>query len=235
MENYNVNAYSTPGVSLDKQVSLVMKLVYVKMFLALLVTAFTAWVIGSNGAFILYMAQHSWVYWGLMLVELGMVFAISGAINKLNPMVASLLFYLFAVVNGAVFSIILSVYTFDSIFKTFLITAGVFGAMSVYGYFTTRDLTKFGTFLYMALWGLVIAIVVNIFWANSTLEWIVSIAGVLIFVGLTAWDTQKIKQMAAMTPNATDGRLATLGALSLYLDFINLFLYLLRFFGSSRD
>lgn len=233
MENFNVNAYNTP--TLDNQVSQVMKRVYVKMFLALLVTSFTAWIIGTSSTFIYYMATHSWVYWGLMLLELGMVIAISAALNKMSSAMATMLFYLFAVVNGAVFSIILSVYTTDSIFKTFLITAGVFGAMSVYGYFTDRDLTKVGTFLYMALWGLVIAIVVNIFWANNTLEWIISIAGVLIFVGLTAWDTQKIKQMAMQMPNATDGRLATLGALSLYLDFINLFLYLLRFFGNSRD
>ncbi|MEZ3589796.1 MAG: Bax inhibitor-1/YccA family protein [Muribaculaceae bacterium] len=233
MNNFNINAYDAPA--LDKQVSQVMKRVYVKMFLALLVTSFVAWIIGTSHQFLYFMVTHSWVYWGLMLAELGMVIAISAAINKMSSSVATLLFYLFAIVNGAVFSIILSVYTADSIFKTFLITAGVFGAMSVYGYFTERDLTKMGTFLYMALWGLIIAIVVNIFWANSTLEWIISIAGVLIFVGLTAWDTQKIKQMAAQMPNATDGRLATLGALSLYLDFINLFLYLLRFFGNSRD
>lgn len=233
MNNFNINAYDAPA--LDKQVSQVMKRVYVKMFLALLVTSFVAWIIGTSHQFLYFMVTHSWVYWGLMLAELGMVIAISAAINKMSSTVATLLFYLFAIVNGAVFSIILSVYTADSIFKTFLITAGVFGAMSVYGYFTERDLTKMGTFLYMALWGLIIAIVVNIFWANSTLEWIISIAGVLIFVGLTAWDTQKIKQMAAQMPNATDGRLATLGALSLYLDFINLFLYLLRFFGNSRD
>ncbi len=107
--------------------------------------------------------------------------------------------------------------------------------MSVYGYFTSRDLTKIGNFLFMALIGLIIASVVNIFWANSTLEWIVSIAGVLIFIGLTAWDTQSIKRMAENSGGFSVSRLATIGALSLYLDFINLFLYLLRFFGSSRD
>lgn len=232
MNNYDVNTY---GISLDKQVSQVMKRVYVKMFLALLVTAATAWIIGTNETFILYMAQHSWLYWGLMLAELGMVIGISGAINKMKSGLASSLFYLFAVVNGAVFSIILAVYSIDSIFKTFLITAGVFGAMSVYGYFTEKDLTKFGSFLRMALWGLIICIVVNIFMKSSTMDWIISFVGVVIFIGLTAWDTQKIKQMAMQMPDATDGRLATLGALSLYLDFINLFLYLLRFFGASRD
>ncbi len=234
MENYNINAYGS-SVALDKQVSQVMKRVYVKMFLALLVTAATAWIIGTSTPFIMYMAQNSWLYWGLMLVELGMVLGISGAINKMKTGLASTLFYLFAVVNGAVFSIILAVYSIDSIFKTFLITAGVFGAMSVYGYLTSKDLTKFGSFLYMALWGMIICIVVNLFMKSSTMEWIISLAGVAIFIGLTAWDTQKIKRMAVEMPDAGDGRLATLGALSLYLDFINLFLYLLRFFGSSRD
>lgn len=163
-----------------------------------------------------------------------MVFGISGAVNKISSPVATVLFYVYSLLNGVTFALIFAAYTPVSIFKTFLITAGVFGAMSVYGYFTNRDLTKIGSFLFMALIGLIIASVINIFWANSTLEWIVSIAGVLIFIGLTAWDTQKIKQMAQY--NAIEpSRLATIGALSLYLDFINLFLYLLRFFGSSRD
>jgi FtsH-binding integral membrane protein len=119
---------------------------------------------------------------------------------------------------------------------TFFITAGVFGAMSVYGYFTKSDLSKMGTYLMMALFGLIIASLVNMFFANSTLEWIISIVGVLIFVGLTAWDTQMVKRLAAsnLEPRMAD-KLATMGALNLYLDFINLFLYLLRIFGSSRD
>lgn len=145
------------------------------------------------------------------------------------------LFFLFAIVNGLTLSIIFVVYQIAAIFKTFLITAGVFGAMSIYGYFTTKDLTRIGSFLYMALFGLIILAVVNMFWANSTMEWIVSGLGVLIFIGLTAWDTQQIKQMAYADPSMANGRLATLGALSLYLDFINLFLYLLRFFGGNRD
>ena len=148
--------------------------------------------------------------------------------------VATGLFYLYAVLNGVVFSLIFCAYSFDSIFKTFLITAGVFGAMSVYGYFTSNDLTKIGSFLYMALFGLIICIVVNLFWSNGVLDWIISAAGVLIFIGLTAYDTQKVKEWAQSGAMA-DSRLATIGALSLYLDFVNLFLYLLRFFGSSRD
>ena len=237
MNYYQTDSY-TPQ-SLDAKVSAVMKNVYVKMFLGLLLTALVAWGVAatanSDTSFLVYMAQHRWVYWGLAIPELGLVLWISARLQKMSSAMATGLFFLFAVVNGLTFSMIFVVYNIAAIFKTFLITAGVFGAMSVYGYFTTRDLTKIGTFLYMALFGMLILIVVNIFWANSTLEWIVSAAGVLIFIGLTAWDTQRIKQMAYADPSMADGRLATLGALSLYLDFINLFLYLLRFFGGNRD
>ncbi len=146
-----------------------------------------------------------------------------------------MLFYLFAVVNGLMLFPIFMVYTHTSIAKTFFITAGTFGAMSIFGYTTSQDLTKWGSFLIMALIGLIVVSVVNIFAHSTTLEWIISGAGVLIFIGLTAWDTQQVKRMAAMAPAESTGRLATIGALSLYLDFINLFLYLLRFFGSSRD
>lgn len=222
------------GMPLELRVSQVMKRVYVKMTIGLLVTALAAW-IASGTNFVYYMARHSLVYWGLFIAEIVLVLAISGGISRMKSSTASGLFYLFAVINGLALSMIFVVYTGDSIFKTFLITAATFGAMSVYGYTTARDLTRIGTFLYMALWGMIAAIVINIFWANSTLEWVISIAGVLIFIGLTAWDTQKIKHMAMQMPSSTYGHLATLGALSLYLDFINLFLYLLRFFGNSRD
>lgn len=233
MNNYNIDAYGSQ--SLDNRVSQVMKRVYVKMFLALLVTAGAAAIFAGVPNLTFFLASHRWVYWGLLIVELLMVFGITGAVNKISSPMATLLFFLFATINGVTFSLIFYAYSTVSIFKTFLITSAVFGAMSVYGYFTERDLTKIGNFLFMALIGLIIASVVNIFWANSTLEWIVSIAGVLIFIGLTAWDTQKIKQMAQYNSGLQVSRLATIGALSLYLDFINLFLYLLRFFGSSRD
>jgi len=222
--------------SLDAKVSAVMKQVYVKMFLALLVSAVAAlfaYFYAPNITIAL--ATSRWIYWGLALLELGLVFWISARLGKMSPGMSTALFFLFAVVNGLTLSIIFLAFSFASIFKTFLITSAVFGAMSVYGYFTDRDLTKIGSFLYMALFGLIICIVVNIFWANSTFDWIISGIGVLIFIGLTAWDTQKIKQMAAMNMGLANGSLATWGALSLYLDFINLFIYLLRFFGSSRD
>ena len=236
MDNYPYNLPPTPAhmQSLDQRVTQVMKRVYVKMFLALILTAAAAWVV-SGTSLIYYMAQHSWAYWGIFLLEIGLVIGISAGINKLSSPAATALFVLFAIVIGVALAPIFLIYTHVSIVKTFLITSAVFGAMSVYGYTTARDLTKMGTFLYMALWGLIACIVINMFWANSTMEWIISGAGVLIFIGITAWDTQKIKTMASQMPEAGYGRLATLGALSLYLDFINLFLYLLRFFGNSRN
>lgn len=243
MSNYNYppeygrpQAYDTSAQALDNRVSRVMRSVYVKMTLGLLVTALTALICNMTGAKEFFMT-HSSVMWILLIAELGLVFGISGAINRLSSATATLLFFLFAVVNGLMLFPIFIVYTGTSIAKTFFITAGTFGAMSIFGYTTSQDLTKWGNFLIMALIGLIIASVVNILIPgdNPTLSWIISIAGVLIFVGLTAWDTQKIKQMALTAPSEMTGRLATIGALSLYLDFINLFLYLLRFFGSSRD
>lgn len=239
MNYYNQpsQGYYPDAMAVDNKVSAVMKKVYVKMFLALLVSAAAAYLgaIAGEGVLAYALATNSWIYWGLGILELLLVFFISARIGKMSPAMSSGLFYLFAIVNGLTLSIIFLVFSFASIFKTFLITAGVFGAMSVYGYFTNRDLTKIGSFLFMALIGLIICSVVNIFWANSTFEWIISGAGVLIFIGLTAWDTQKIKSLAAANMGFPDSNLATMGALNLYLDFINLFLYLLRFFGSSRD
>jgi hypothetical protein len=237
MNYYQDNIYSTQSV--DSRVSQVMRSVYLKMFLGLLVTGIVAWFVAatatSDASFLFYMATHPWVYWGLAIVELGLVMWISAGLMRMSSGLATGLFYLFAVVNGLTLSTIFVVYSIAAIFKTFLITAGVFGAMSIYGYMTRKDLTHFGSYLMMGLFGMIILCVINMFWANSTMEWIVSFLGVAIFIGLTAWDTQKIKQIAYTNPSMNDGRLATLGALSLYLDFINLFLYLLRFLNNNRD
>lgn len=233
---YNAQSYQQAwgGQSLSAHVSSVMKSVYVKMTLALVVTAFVSLFCAGSASYLRFMLTNSWFYWVLAIAELGIVFGVSAGINKLSSTTAALLFYVFAVINGMLLAPIFLIYTGASIAKTFFITAGTFGAMSVYGYFTDRDLSRMGSILFMALIGLIIASIVNIFAASSTLDWIISGAGVLIFVGLTAWDTQQIKNMAQQMPAASAGRLATLGALNLYLDFINLFLYLLRFFG-DRD
>lgn len=220
--------------SIAQTVSAVMKQVYFKMFLALLVTGFVAMWAASTEVFTNTIFGNAWGIWVLMGVEVLLVIAISGAIHKMSSALATALFFIFAIVNGLSLTPIFLVYTFESLASTFFITAATFGAMSIYGYFTSNDLSKFGSILVMALIGLIICSVVNIFMKSTTMHWIISGVGVLIFIGLTAWDTQKIKQMAYEMPNATDGRLATIGALSLYLDFINLFLYLLRFLGDRR-
>lgn len=225
----------TRGQSFVTKVSDVMKRVYFKMFLGLLVTAFVSLFVAGTPSVISYMVTHSWVYWGCLIAELGLVFAISGAVNKMSSATATLLFYAFSAVNGLSLAPIFIIYTMTSIAKTFFICAGTFGAMSIYGYFTTSDLTTWGKYLTYALFGLIIASVVNMFTKSSGFDWLLSIVGVLLFVGLTAWDTQNIKRMAEYAPSDRVGHLATIGALSLYLDFVNLFLYLLRFFGSQRD
>ena len=217
--------------SLSTYMTQIMRKVYVKMFLGLLATALVSLFIMYNPAILQALGKMILV---LAVTELALVFTISLAINKLKPGVATALFYVYSILNGITLSPIFFIYTKSSIALTFFITAGVFLAMSIYGYTTKKDLTKMGSFLIMALIGLIVCTVINIFWANSTMEWIISFAGVIIFIGLTAWDTQKIKQMALETDELNAGKLATLGALSLYLDFINLFLYLLRFLGGRE-
>ena len=218
-----------------QRVSLIMKRVYFKMFLAMIVSGLTAWYMATSVAVMAFFAAHTWMSWVIFGAELILVMSISGGINRMSSATATLLFYLFAIVNGAMLFPIVYAYSGVSIAKTFFITAGVFGAMSVYGYFTNRDLSRIGSILMMCLFGLIIVSLVNIFLHSSALQWIISAVGVLVFIGLTAWDTQQVKRMAAMMPDEYVSKMATLGALTLYLDFINLFLFLLNFFGSSRN
>ena len=171
----------------------------------------------------------------LMLATLGLVFFISFRIDRLRYTTALGLFMLYAALLGAALSVIFVQYTGVSITRVFFISAASFGALSLYGYTTQRDLSAFGTFLIMGLFGVVIASIVNIFLASSALSFIISVVGVLVFAGLTAWDTQKIKEMYARNDDGTvGGRKAVMGALTLYLDFINLFLMMLRLFGDRR-
>ena len=173
---------------------------------------------------------------GLMIVQVGLVFWLAARVMKMSAQQAMAVFLLYAALTGVTFSAIFLTYTASSITSTFLVTAGTFSAMSFYGYTTRRDLTSWGSFLFMGLVGIIIASVVNIFLANSMMYWIITYAGVLIFVGLTAYDTQKIKEMNILGNEGTedDTKEAIRGALSLYLDFINLFLMLLRLMGDRR-
>lgn len=235
MDNFNQFGYNQPSAVLTQEISKVMRGVYMRMCLALIVTGLVSFFVAAEGSLVQLMATSRLLFWGLIIAEFGVVIAISGALHKMSSAMASLLFYLYAVLNGVVFSTLFYAFDLTSLAQTFLITAGVFGAMTAYGYITKNDLSRFGSLMVMALFGLIICTIVNIFIASSTMDWIISFAGVAIFMGLTAWDTQKIKTMLAYDGGVNTSKIATIGALSLYLDFINLFLYLLRFFGSSRE
>ena len=210
--------------------------VYAWMFLALVLSGVVAMYVASSQTLALALMQNQLVFFGLIVVELGMVFAIAGLVQRMSPLLATSIFIAYAVLNGVTLSLIFFAFTAESIATTFFITAGTFGLMSIYGYLTKRDLTSLGNLLFMALLGLILASVVNIFFANSILYWITSFVGILIFVGLTAYDTQKIKKLSATGFEGEDAeqRAAILGALALYLDFVNLFLFFLRFSG-QRD
>ena len=242
MDNWNneyVDGYQTAAqaeneLSLKRYVAGVMRRVYAKMSVGLLLTALVSFFVVSSESLMNLFFSSSTLLWILMGVELLVVIVLSASINKLSTFAATALFYLYSALNGITLAPIFFIYTETSIAMTFAITAGTFGAMSIFGYVTRQDLSKFGSILFMALIGLIICAVVNIFLHNSMFDLLISAAGVLIFVGLTAWDTQKIKQMCAESDSTMVGKVATMGALSLYLDFINLFLYLLRFFGRTR-
>lgn len=236
MNNYNFysDGNGQQTVVYTQSVAKVMRSVYLRMFLGLLATAFTAMFVASQESLMLAIFGNKIFFWGLIIAEFACVIGISGAINKISTAMAVLLFFGYAIINGVTLASIFWVFKISTIAQTFFITAGVFGAMSAYGYLTRADLSKFGAFLFMALIGLIITSVVNIFMGSETLDWVISLVGVGIFIGLTAWDTQKIKMMVMQSNGYNVGKIATLGALSLYLDFINLFLYLLRIFG-SRD
>ena len=238
MNNYNFysDGNGQQTVVYTQSVAKVMRSVYLRMFLGLLATAFTAMFVKSQESLMLAIFENKIFFWGLIIAEFACVIGISGAINKISTAMAVLLFFVYAIINGVTLASIFWVFKISTIAQTFFITAGVFGAMSAYGYLTRADLSKFGAFLFMALIGLIITSVVNIFFMeeSKTLDWVISLVGVGIFIGLTAWDTQKIKMMVMQSNGYNVGKIATLGALSLYLDFINLFLYLLRIFD-SRD
>ncbi|MDO8527499.1 MAG: Bax inhibitor-1/YccA family protein [Deltaproteobacteria bacterium] len=210
--------------------------VYSWMAFALGLTAMTAMFTVSNAAIREFIFGNTGIFFGLLLAELGLVMFLSFAIRKISVTAATAAFVAYSVLNGLTLSAIFLVYTNASLASTFFVTAGTFGAMSLYGYATKRDLTSIGNLCFMALIGLIIASVVNMFWSNPALYWITSYAGVLIFVGLTAYDTQKLKIMSqSIDEESEEGKKAAiLGALTLYLDFINLFLMLLRIFGRRR-
>ena len=235
MENNFYNQVEERAQSSALSFPALMSKVYLWMTLALVVTGMTAYYVASTPAILYAIVSNQIAFWGLFIGELVLVFVLSSRIMSLSFVTASLMFVIYSIMNGVFFSFILLAYTEQSIATTFLITAGTFGAMSLFGFVTKRDHSTMGRILFMLLIGLLIATVVNIFMKAEGLTLILNYAGVVIFVGLTAYDTQSIKQMLQEHGDKEGAeKIALLGSLSLYLDFINLFIYLLRFFGESR-
>lgn len=215
---------------------ILMRKVYLWMTFALAITGMTSYYVASSPAILQMIYGNPAVMWGLIIAEFGLVFGLSAAINKLSLVTATLMFVIYSIINGATLSVIFLVYDMGLIAQAFFITAGTFVAMVLYGYTTKKDLTTIGSLALMGLIGIIIASVVNIFIASSTVSIITNYVAVLVFVGLTAYDTQKIKNMMLLAPDSGEKmqKIALLGALSLYLDFINLFIYILRILGSDR-
>lgn len=234
--------FETDTLSRDRDLAMsaafpaLMRKVYVWMTLALVISGLTAYGVASSPGVLMAIVTNKILFWGLVIAEFALVFGISGAINKLSLTTATLMFILYSVINGALLSFIFVAYTMSSIASVFFITAGTFAVMAFIGYTTKTDLSSMGKILLMGLIGIIIATVVNIFLKSTGLAMIVSYVGVLIFVGLTAYDSQKIKQMLLMAEDGgeTAQKLALLGSLTLYLDFINLFIHLLSILGKKE-
>ena len=214
-----------------------MRKVYVWMTLALVITGICAYGVATSPALMQIVYGNKAAIWVLFIAEIGLVFYTTARINRLSLSTATTLFIIYSALNGVTMSAIFVAYTMTSIAQVFFITAGTFAAMALIGYTTKKDLTRFGGIAFMLLIGLIIATVVNMFVQSTMLDLILSYIGVVLFVGLTAWDSQQIKRALAMQPDMSESsqKVALLGALTLYLDFINLFLYLLRNFGRSDN
>lgn len=229
------SAVDRAGADIDEGLRSYMLQVYNYMGSGLLLTGIIAYVTASTPALYSAIFGNTIIMWTVMLAPLGFVFYLSARINKMSFSAAQTTYWIFAAIMGLSMASVFLMYTGASVARVFFITAGTFGAMSLYGYTTKRDLTKLGSFLFMGLIGIIIASIVNIFLQSTMMHFIISVIGVLVFVGLTAYDTQKIKEMYYdLDSSEVAGKKAIMGALRLYLDFINLFLMLLRLFGERR-
>lgn len=232
--SWSQQSYASADVR-DVRVTAFLSKVYGWMFLGLLITAGTALAVASSPVLIETFILNRILFWILVLGQLGIVFYLSARVEHLSAGVAAGLFLLYSGMVGVTSSVIFLIYTGASIVSAFMIAGTMFGAMAVFGTLTKRSLAGVGQFMFMGLIGLIIASIVNIFWLNSALHFVISVVGVIVFTGLTAWDAQRLKQMAVALPDGRVGSYAVVGALSLYLDFINLFFFILRLFGGRRD
>lgn len=211
--------------------------VYLWMTLALIITGFVAMYVAKSYTLVSMMIQNSMLFWGVLIAEVALVLYLSARIHKMSFTTATLLFIAYSILNGVTLSILLLIYTMSSIATTFFVTAGTFGAMAIFGSVTKKDLTRIGSLCIMGVIGIIIASLVNLFLQNSMMDMVISYIGVLLFVGLTAYDSQKIKRLLSaddIEVNETTQKIALMGAMTLYLDFINLFIYLLRILGDRK-
>jgi uncharacterized protein len=224
-----------PVVGVDERVQTFLQSVYGWMAAGLAVTATTAWLVAGSPALVMAIAANRVLFWGLVIAQFGLVLVLSARVQRLSASTAALLFIAYSALTGVTMSFVLLAYTGESVATTFIVTSGMFTALAMYGTFTRRSLMGLGQFLFMGLIGVVLASIVGIFWHNDGLQFVISFIGVIVFTGLAAYDAQRLKAMALAMPAGQTGSYAVVGALALYLDFINLFLFLLRFLGGRRD
>jgi FtsH-binding integral membrane protein len=228
------SAFTRPYAA-DERVTAFLRSVYGWMAAGLAITALVAYFVAQSPEIVLAIARNRGLFWGLMIAQLGIVVWLSARAQSMAPATASLLFAGYSALTGLTMSFVLLAFTGESVATTFMVTAGTFGALAAYGTTTGRSLAGWGQFLFMGLIGVVIASVVGIFWHNDAFQFVLSFIGVIVFTGLTAYDAQRLKAMALAMPAGQTGSYAIVGALTLYLDFINLFMMLLRFTGNRRN
>jgi hypothetical protein len=209
--------------------------VYGWMCGGLAITAATAWLVAGSPAIVTAIITNQFLFWGLALAQLGIVFTLSARVDRMAASTASALFIVYSALTGVTLSFVLLLYTGQSVATTFVVAGGMFGALALYGTVTRRNLSGVGQFLFMGVVGLLLASLVGMFWHNDGLQFMISLVGVLVFAGLTVYDANRLKDMAFATNAGTTSASTIVGALALYLDFINLFLFLLRFMGNRRD
>ena len=226
---------ATAVAGATEQVSAFLRAVYGWMCLGLGITASVAYVVAGSPTICSPSRRTGPIFWGLIIAQLGIVFVMSARVHKLSPAAAGALFIGYSGLTGVTMAFVLLAYTGASVASTFVVTAGMFGSLALFGTVTSRSLAGWGQFLFMGLIGVVLASVVGIFWQNDALQFVIAFCGVIVFTGLTAYDAQRLRNMALALPDGQVGAYAIVGALTLYLDFVNLFLMLLRLFGGRRD
>jgi hypothetical protein len=236
MENFSATRVSpVTADAAAERVTAFLRTVYGWMFVGLGVTAVVAYTVAGSPTMMQTIASNHILFVGALIAEVGLVFYLSARVQSLTPNAATMLFLLYSGLNGVTLSVLLLAYAGGSVATTFVATAGMFGALAVFGSTTKRSLAGVGQFFYMGLIGLVLASILGLFWHNDALQFLVSVVGVIVFTGLTAWDAQRLKQMGGRLPPGRSSSYAIVGALSLYLNFINLFLILLAFQGGRKS